>query len=93
MFIRISDNVLDSQLWTVGRVEFSERTGRIVTQEMVHEGAYCLPNCIGWAVAELLNWQDCDPTGQHPETYNEVSVDGRKWRSFLSEPEIRAMMR
>lgn len=90
MFIRISDNVLEPTAWTIGRVEF-DRHGTVVTQELVQEGAYRLPNCIGWSVAKLVEWQDFDPTGYHPETYNEVSRDGQRWKCNLSVVQVQEL--
>jgi hypothetical protein len=92
MFIRISDNVFDLSMWTIGRIAFGPH-GRVATQELIHDGVYGLPNCIGWTLAELVEWQNFDPTGQHPETYCEVSRDGRKWEFLLSESEVLAMTR
>ena len=79
-------------MWTTGRVEFGP-TGRVVTQELVKDGVYALPSCIGWGFAELTDWQNFDPSGQHPETYCEVSVDGHKWEFLLPENDVRAMAR
>jgi len=87
--VRISDNVLEADCWTVGTVWFCE-AGYIVKVETTQKGVYDLPNFIGWSYAKLAKWQDHDDTGRHPENYYEVRIPGAsRWESLLSEQDVR----
>jgi len=87
LFIRVSDNVLSSDLWTTGKLKAAD--GFITHSEVLHDGVYGLPYCIGWDVSQLAEWLEHDSdTPQYPETYCEISIDNKEWFSNLSTNEL-----
>lgn len=67
--VRISDNVLDDEDWRVDVIKFSK--GKVVSQTTVYDGAYDVPNMVGWSLIDFKDWSSEDWTGSHPEIYNE----------------------
>lgn len=81
--VRISDNVLDPEDWTVDRFAIIE--GRLQHLGVRHKGMYGSHKASlnGKTVEELAAWSQWNATGQHPETYCEVRV------VQLFRPEVR----
>ena len=90
MYVRCSDNVLHSDMWTAACLTFVD--GYITRIKVTHQGVYSLDDMVGWGLSDLTEWQNFDPTGEHPENYYEVSADNVIWHFLLSETEISALM-
>lgn len=70
--LRLSDNVLGDDDWTVRRMTLHE--GVVVSVEDLPGGAYDhnqMPG-IGATVADIDKWLSFDPTGFHPEIYHDI---------------------
>jgi hypothetical protein len=96
--IRYSDNVLDEEDWTVVELTLkpAQKRGKhtdvkVVKWWVLHHGAYSPVNMIGWDIQQLLDIQNEDPTGYHPETYTDI-WNGEKWTGFLNEEELRTLL-
>lgn len=88
MRIRMSDNVLEDDDWPVR--DILVRAGRIVSVQDIHHGVYSFSShapTIGWDMEQLCEWLAHDPTGRHPEQWNEIRKDGI-WQSFLKPAEL-----
>jgi len=81
MFVRISDNVLDKSYWTVA--ELVIKNHRVTGMTITYQGSYDLPSMVGWCIGQVVEWQNYDATGNHPENYHEVSKCGEKRECFL----------
>jgi len=73
MKVTITDNVLDRNDWPIARLLFNARGG-VTDQFLVKGGVYQLPNMVGWNLKDIHEWLMYDPTGNHPEMYNEVVI-------------------
>ncbi len=72
--VRISDNVLDEEDWTVDR--FAVIDGRLQHLGTRRKGIYKTTKSTleGKTLEELAQWSQWNPTGRHPETYYEVRI-------------------
>jgi hypothetical protein len=86
LYARISDNVFDPKEWTTVLLEF-DRNDFVSEVEVTHRGVYSL-NMMGWDIASVVEWQNYDPSGDHPENYQEISIDGKTWKSYLTLNEV-----
>ena len=94
--VRISDNVLYENDWNVYELSFKGNdVPRVDQQRVINEGIYggYEDYFIGMAMTDLCKWTQDDPTGRHPETYNEV-FDWRvgRYRSSVSVIDIRQLV-
>lgn len=100
MLVRVSDNVLNEKEWPVHEVTLgivaTRGVGRlgVVDQVEVKSGCYTIPPMRGWLFEELAEWSREDPTGRHPETYNEIAMaPGRdekpKFKPFWPSEKLR----
>jgi len=90
--VRISDNVLDDEDWTVYELEFAVVKGRsstgapitrtmVVNQRLVNQGVYG-DDIVGRDLERLALWLSYDSTGSHPEQYHEIWDPGtNSWES------------
>lgn len=96
LFIRISDNVLDQEDWTIGKIFFcgaGENGGTVIQCREVHKGIYALPDCVGWRLWDVWKWQRQNITGSHPENYYMVasSAEG-PWFDCLTPLDISELI-
>lgn len=70
--VRIADNVLDDEDWPVAELVIND--GLVVSQRVVHPGAYRIDDMVGWSVDELSAWSSYDGTGHMPENFQEVAL-------------------
>ncbi len=70
--VRISDNQLEEEDWGVSRLTIID--GVVAGQSRILDGAYWIPDMMGWTTDQLIKWSSYDATGRHPEQYNEISV-------------------
>lgn len=100
MLVRVSDNVLDEKEWPVHEVVLgvvsTKGVGRlgVMDQTEVHPGCYNIPAMRGWTIEELAEWSRFDPTGEHPEVYNEIAMapdrgEKPKFKPFWSSEKLR----
>ena len=68
-FLRYSDNVLEDDLWTVGRLIM--RNGVCVVQEIIQDGVYRMA-MLGMTEKDIREEIETDPTGSFPEQYVEI---------------------
>jgi hypothetical protein len=90
LFVRISDNVLDKDDWPVRQLFITD--GK-VTRILEHRsGAYGLDRAptVGWTLEQIEKWAAYDPTGQHPEVYHDVSINGGA--SWIGGPELHRFL-
>lgn len=84
MRVRYSDNVLESNEWTVARLTVGSNKVESVVVE--HQGVYDASRLLGLTLEVLEDMLNEDPTGSHPEQYFEVWL-GNDWRSIGVEVE------
>ena len=86
LLVRTSDNVLDEEDWGVSRVrvKLGQITGVTVERPGCYQVAALEP---GHTLTRIADWTTYDPTGSHPECYNEVQLGG-KWVSFATPEQI-----
>lgn len=91
LYIRIIDNVLEDECHLFASIAF-DKTGHITAICVENKGVYQLPDCIGWSYAQLTEWQNHDPTGEHPEVYYQIKhPDGDRWHFLLKEQEVKSL--
>ena len=77
VYLRVSDNVLEEEDFTVWKVRFGG-DHCIVHIELVHPGAYARPGDtphgldLGSPWTDVVTWSEYDCAGQHPETYHTI---------------------
>ena len=80
ILVRVSDNVLDPSEWgvcviTLRPVRHSVTVRlEVVEQRQLSDGCYVISDMKGWDVHQVAEWTRDDPTGRHPEVYNEAAV-------------------
>jgi hypothetical protein len=69
--IRISDDVLDEENWTIDGIVVEK--GKVERQTNVFPGCYTLPNMIGWSMGEVVEWT-CNQGSMstHPHNTNDI---------------------
>jgi hypothetical protein len=69
---RISDNVLETEDWSVDVIHIEG--GVVVAQYNVYNKTYTLPDMVKWTTKELYEWVNHDDTGSFPENSHEIRV-------------------
>lgn len=75
LLVRISDNVLNPEDWSIFELEFSHsaKDGFVVaSQTLKNQSRGTSREFCGMGVEDLSKWSFWDPTGHHPETYHEI---------------------
>jgi hypothetical protein len=91
--VRVSDNVLGIENRTILELTMDNDSNgvlQVVEQEVTYQGVY-YPQLAGMKFKDLLAWVQQDPTGQHPEVYNEI-WDTFSWRSFIDKDRLYGVM-
>jgi hypothetical protein len=70
VLIRVSDDVLDNEDWTVDYLLM--RNGSVKEQVRVNFGVYNIPDMKGWTCGELSNWSRFENTGSHPQEFHDI---------------------
>ena len=69
--VRITDDILDIENWGIEKIRMEK--GIVTTQTTVSKGAYHMPNMVGWASQQVIEWTQYEnPLGAHPQQFNEI---------------------
>ena len=69
--VRVVDDVLDEDDWTVDLLEVSE--GIVIKQTTFLQGIYIIPDMIGWNTSQIEEWSRYEsPIGIHPQEWHQV---------------------
>jgi hypothetical protein len=69
--VRISDNILDPEDWSIHTITMKD--GVVVRCQKIYDGAYPL-DMLGWKLGKLHTWLQYDGTGRPEEEYHEIKV-------------------
>jgi hypothetical protein len=99
LLVRVSDNVLDKSEWGVSEITLRTVRRRTATslevtaQYQLSEGCYVIPDMSRWDVRQVAEWTRADPTGRHPECYNELAVvagsERPQFRAFWTSQDLQ----
>ena len=92
--VRISDNVLDDKDWNIYELEleFVRNAHRVVVQRLEQAGVYG-KDFLGMLAEQVRDWAAYDPTGSHPEVWNEIwDPKKEEWVSLISMADLIEIM-
>ena len=94
LHIRVSDNVLEEEDWPIRKLTLDLVTKKVTFHEDLAPGAYSLDTAprTGWTLEKVQRWTAVDPTGWHPETYNEIQDASEKFTQFFDFQDFLNML-
>lgn len=83
--VRVSDNVLEDVDWPVRELTLDRVTKKVLDHKDLQEGVYGLDLAPrkGWTLEKVQRWTAVDPTGQHPEVYQEIQDENGTYTQFF----------
>lgn len=85
MHVRVSDNVLEEVDWPVRELTLDRVTKKVLDHKDLQEGVYGLDLAPrkGWTLEKVQQWTAVDPTGYHPEVYQEIQDENGTYTQFF----------